>query len=63
MKTNIIVKSIAIVIAFIVLVSLLGGWSAIFSVAGEFIKFIIFMAVVILIGIGVVSTWRKFVKR
>jgi len=60
MKTNIIVKSIAIVIAFIILVSLLGGWGAIFSAAGEFIKFIIFLAVVGLIGLGFVKTFKQF---
>ncbi len=60
MKTNVIIfKSVAVVIAFIALVSLLGGWSAIFSVAGEFIKFIIFLAAAGLIGWGFVITWKQ----
>jgi len=60
MKREILIKVTAIVIAFVILVSLLGGWNAVFSAVGEFIKFIIFLFFVYLIGYAVIKWWKQF---
>ena len=63
MKKEITIKSIAIVVSIIVLISLIGGWGVVFETFGQFIKFVIFLGVAGLIGWAIIGWWKNWGKK
>ena len=62
-KKEFLIKSIAVAVALIVLISLVGGWGAVFSAVGEFIKFVIFLGLIGVVGYCIVKWWGDWSKK